>query len=179
MSASSNSSNTHASSSRRHVSKCFCGVRAPIRRVWTFANFGKSFAGCGRYPRQDACGYFVLVQKEICPRGREFVEEAKQKLQDLEDELGDSRALIIELQDDIRRNVKHNQSVEDRIVQKNGHIATISSELAALKRNLRFYKSVVGCTVVLFVGFVLRFFLLKDSNVSRTDEILGYRELLS
>ncbi|WCJ31372.1 hypothetical protein M5689_012872 [Euphorbia peplus] len=173
MSAGSNSSNNHASSSRRHVSNCFCGVRAPIRRAWTCANFGKSFAGCGRNPRQDACGYFVWVDNEICPKGREFVKEAKQKFQDLEDKLGDSRALIIEYQKDIRRNVNYSRSVEDRIVEKHRHIATISSELATLKRNLRFYKSVVGCTVVLFVGFVIRFFLLKDSNVSRTDEILG------
>ncbi|WCJ21144.1 hypothetical protein M5689_003323 [Euphorbia peplus] len=173
MSASSNSSNTHASSSRRHVSNCFCGVRAPIRRAWTCVNFGKSFAGCGRYPRQDACGYFVWVDNEICPRGREFVEEAKHKFQDLEDELGDSRALIIEYQKDIQRNVNYSRSVEERSVEKNRHIATISSELAALKRNLRFYKSVVGCTVVLFVRFVIRFFVLKDRNVRRSDEILG------
>ncbi|WCJ24365.1 hypothetical protein M5689_006329 [Euphorbia peplus] len=177
MTASSNSSNTHASSSRRLVSNCFCGARAPIRRAWTITNFGKSFARYGRYLHQDACGYFIWVDTEICPRGREF--EAKQKFQDFEDELGDSRALIIELQNDIRRNIMHSQSIEDRIVQKNRHIASISSELAALKINLRFYKSVMGCSVVLFFGLVIRFFYLRTVMKVESTKSWVYRVLLT
>ncbi|KAH7863188.1 hypothetical protein Vadar_014555 [Vaccinium darrowii] len=80
----SSSSNTTNSEYPGGDEMCFCRQRPVLRTSLTVANPGRRFLGCKNYKKNNACDYFMWVDKETCRQGLEYAKIMQAKKDELD-----------------------------------------------------------------------------------------------
>ncbi|KAB1221204.1 hypothetical protein CJ030_MR2G025739 [Morella rubra] len=70
------------------ITRCNCGLTAPLKTSWTDANPGRRFFGCAKYDgKANQCGFFEWFDPRTCPRGMEVGPHLMKKNKALQSEL--------------------------------------------------------------------------------------------